>query len=156
MRHHHSLNRTSKQLYEKAKKMPAVVAAKRNIADTSGQVVGVRYGRFTICRVWYDCGSELWALEVKHDEINKEVTACEAARDRALGDLRRVEYLLELYQSGNLDFLDRKFKTAMKFLQDRSSWKKTVKIVDFRHQSNIFRLLTAHPRLGTKDRLSSA
>ena len=92
MQHHHSLNRTSKQLYEKAKKMPAVVAAKRNIADTSGQVVGVRYGRFTICRVWYDCGSELWALEVKHDEGRRPVDTavrveqCRQRLDTVAGD----------------------------------------------------------------------
>ena len=34
------------------------------------------------CRVWYDCASELFALEKKHKEIAKEVAACEAARDR--------------------------------------------------------------------------
>ena len=70
------------ELYEKAKQMPGIVAAKRNVADGAGDIVGSRFGRFTTCRIWYDCASELWALEQKHAAIEKEVTAAENARDR--------------------------------------------------------------------------
>lgn len=112
------------ELYEKAKQMPAIVAAQRNVADGAGDVVGVRYGRFTKCRIWFDCASELWALEQKHAAIEKEVTAAENARDRASSDIRRVEYVLDRMQSG---MMDAKFQSNLSFLQARPAWKKTLK-----------------------------
>jgi len=42
----------------------------------AGDVVGVRYGRFTTCRIWYDCASEFWALQDTCNKIVKEVCVC--------------------------------------------------------------------------------
>ena len=112
------------ELYEKAKQMPGVIAAQRNVADGAGDVVGCRFGRFTTCRVWYDCASEQWALEQRHAEIAKEVSACEAARDRAVSDIRRVEYLLDKMQAG---VMDHKANSNLTFLQGRTAWKNTLK-----------------------------
>ena len=110
------------ELYEKAKTMPAIQAAQRNVADGAGDVVGSRYGRFTKARIWFDCASELWALQKKHAAIEKEVTAAENARDRATSDIRRVEYILEKMETGEIDA---KFQSNLTFLQSRPSWKKT-------------------------------
>ncbi len=112
------------ELYEKTKQMHGIINAKRNVADGSGDVFGCRFGRFTTCRIWYDCASEQWALEQKHSAIAKEVSACEAARDRAISDIRRVEYLLDKMQTG---FMDLKANSNLLFCQGRDKWKKTLR-----------------------------
>jgi predicted NAD/FAD-dependent oxidoreductase len=136
------------ELYEKVKQMPNIMAANRSVVDSAGDVVGVRFGRFTTCRIWYDCASELWALEQQYEDIAKELAACEAAKDRAISGIRMIEYLLENMQTlkfitepetGSMSIADGtgsmsnadKFYSKLALLQAQKSCKQTEKIFEF-------------------------